>query len=192
MESDDFDEIVQHAKQVGKLLGVVYREMTGEDLDLDGVVRHYPLVALGIAVGAGALGGWWLGRRQRPQLPPPPQEGLMDTFRDAASKLKQGGQSGNGQEAIRPRDYLEQLAPHIEKVRNMVPDTVREEASLRAQTWMDTVLEPKLKQGMGRAAARASDTRLGAYLRDRIRRMEEEEHHIPDEPESSADLPEQE
>ena len=69
MQGDEFDDLLRQARHVGKILTAVYKEVTGEELDLEQAVRHYPLVALGLAAGAGALAGWWIGRGSAKQLP---------------------------------------------------------------------------------------------------------------------------
>src|SRR5437588_942758 len=73
MDSSDFDELIDQAKQIGKMLGDLFEEVTGDEFDLEGTIKHYPLIALGLGLGAGTIAGWWVGSRRRPALPPPPQ-----------------------------------------------------------------------------------------------------------------------
>lgn len=70
MQADDFDDILGSAHQLREAVASIYKDITGEDLDLEGVVRHYPIVALGLATGAGAIAGWYFARRSM-ALPPP-------------------------------------------------------------------------------------------------------------------------
>src|SRR5437868_8532970 len=117
MDSDDIEEIFSQAGRLLKFLDTTFRDVTGEDLDLESAVRHYPLVALGLAAGAGALGGWFLGRRSRLQLPPPAPEPKrpLDSLRDITSRLqlpqKPAEDTPPGQEPRHPMEYLEQMVP---------------------------------------------------------------------------------
>jgi hypothetical protein len=161
---NDFDQLFEQATHLAKALARSYQEVTGEELDLEGVIRHYPLVAFGAAAGAGVLAGWWIGRRGRNQLPPPPSsvEGPSPGgLRDLASRL--------GRNRERPAEYLERLLPEgIEMVRRVLPEINPEEAAELATTWVDTVLQPKLKQGLQNVVANMPDTGMGAYLKQRL------------------------
>src|SRR5437763_10932800 len=133
MEQSDFDELIQGAKQFGAHLATVYRELTGEDLDIETAIRHYPLVAIGVAAGAGAVGGWFVARRGRKQLPapsppPPPSPPHLS--------------------------YVERLIPEgLERVREILPESFAEEAATQARAWVEDVLEPRLKEGMESAVS---------------------------------------
>lgn len=154
MDPSDFDELLNRARDARHLLETLYKDVTGEDLDIEGAVRHYPLLAVGLAAGAGVLGGWWLGRKQQPQLPPPPPERAPSRFEGL----------GN------PFEMLEGFIPGAaEKVRERMPEVVvSEEVKTIARTWISGVLEPKLK-GTG------NDATLGGILRHVVQRMDTSE-----------------
>lgn len=161
MEQRDFDELVNQARQIAKQLGAVYRDVTGEDLDLEGIVRHYPLIAVGIAAGAGALGGWLAARRAQRRLPPPPSSHKHT-----------------------PLEYIERLLPQgVERAREMLPDVVSEEVAERAEAWVEEVLQPRLKEGVESVMANMSETRWGLYLRQTIERLESGEDRQLEDPE---------
>ncbi|MBV9282334.1 MAG: hypothetical protein JOZ41_19810, partial [Chloroflexi bacterium] len=155
--------------------------VTGEDFDLESAIRHYPLVALGVAAGLGAVGGWWLGRRSRPQLPAPqPKSQLESTFeslRDLGSRLAHPSPGDQGHEG--PLGYLEQLVPEgLETVRKALPELTSEETISQAKTWFETVVEPKLKEGLDNVV---SQSRVGSFLKDVLRQADtSEETHLPD------------
>lgn len=192
MDSSDFDELIDQAKQIGKLLGELFEEVTGEEFDLEGTIKHYPLIAIGLGLGAGAIAGWWVGSRRRPALPPPshtlspPTEGttglgrLGDLFKSTPSSS-----AGEAEAKSNPLDMLENLFPSgVEKVRDVLPDVVSEEAAAMAKTWVDTVLEPKLRQGIDTMATNVSESKLGTFFRQTLARYEETEDHQLDDPET--------
>ena len=86
MQSDDIEELFSQAGHFLKLLRRAFEDVTGEDLDIETAIRHYPLVAVGLAAGAGMLGGWTLARRSKPQLPPPKPRLSFDSLRDIRSR----------------------------------------------------------------------------------------------------------
>jgi hypothetical protein len=183
MQSSDFDDLVEQAKQFGKVLSTLYEDVAGEELDLEGAIKHYPLVALGLALGAGAVAGWWIGRRQAPALPPPePPRGtgrLSDLFKRETPKPEM-----RRDQPAHPLDYLENLIPGgVDKVRDVLPDVVSEEAAAMARNWVDTVLEPRLKQGLDTMAANISEGKFGAFFRRTMQRYEDREDHRLDDPE---------
>jgi hypothetical protein len=159
MEQHDFDDLMAQARQVAKQLAGVYRDVTGEELDLESMVRHSPLVAVGIAAGFGALGGWFVARRTQRQLPPP-------------------------KPAPNPLESVERLLPEgIEKVREILPGVVPDDAADVARAWMEEVLEPKLKEGVDNVVANVGETRLGMFIRQTIQRLETGEDRTLDDPE---------
>ena len=180
MQSNEFDELYSQVSRLSKLLATAYRDVTGEDLDLEGVVRHYPLVALGVAAGAGALGGWWAARRFRKQLPPPAPrsqvEMTLESLRDFSSRWKAAGQRAPGQGSGMAWEYLEQLLKSF-------PDKTKEEGK-PAKNWLDTVLEPKLKEGMDTFVSNLSRNKMGAYFRQQIQRLESGDDTRLEDPES--------
>jgi hypothetical protein len=181
MNSNEFDDLVAQAKQIGKVLATLYEDVTGEELDLEGAIRHYPLIALGLALGAGALGGLWITRRARSQLPPPPQpksqlDSTFDSLRSLGARFRQRSERTPGQEPVGPLDYLEQLLPGgVDKVREFLPEVTPEEATAVAQEWLDSFVEPKLKQGLDNL-----ENRFGAFFRQQLQRLEDKEG--PEEP----------
>ncbi len=135
MDPRDFDDLIAKYRQVAEAFGTVYRDITGEEFDLEGAVRHYPLVSLGIAAGTGLFAGMWIARRQRQELAPPPPP-----------------------TAQRPFDYLEHLLPEpFGRMRQVLPEITSEEAASAARDWLDSV-EPRLRDAM-------ESTRFGLFLR---------------------------
>jgi hypothetical protein len=117
----DYDELFTHARHVATLLATLYRDVAGEELDLETAIKHYPLIAVGLAAGLGTLGGLWLGRKLSPQLPPPSRPG--------------------------PLDRLEQYLPiPLDRVMDFIPETTIEGVTDVAREWMGTVLEPRIKE----------------------------------------------
>lgn len=148
------------ARQVARQLAAAYRDVTGEDLDLESMVRHSPLVAVGVAAGLGALGGWFIARRSQKQLPPPTQS------------------------QPNPLLNMDRLVPEgFDKVREMLPGVVPDEAADMAREWVEDVLEPKLKEGVENVVANVGETRLGIFLRQTIQRLETGEDRTLDDPE---------
>jgi hypothetical protein len=192
MDSSDFDELIDQAKQIGKMLGELFEEVTGEEFDLEGTIKHYPLIAIGLGLGAGAIAGWWVGSRRRPTLPPPPHtlsppmEGTTGLGRlGELFKSTHSSSAGEGEAKSNPLDMLENLFPSgVEKVRDVLPDVVSEEAAAMAKTWVDTVLEPKLRQGIDTMATNVSESKLGSFFRQTLARYEETEDHQLDDPET--------
>lgn len=159
MDQSDFDELMHGARQFVTHLASAYREITGEELDIESAVRHYPLVALGIAAGVGAFGGWWFGRRGQIQLPPPTPEPS-------------------------PLNYVERFIPEgLEKVRDLLPESIAEEATAQARTWVEDVLEPRLREGVESAVSNIAETRWGAFLKETIQRFETGPEKELDDPE---------
>lgn len=160
MEQHDFEDMMAQARQVARQLAAAYRDVTGEDLDLESMVRHSPLVAVGVAAGLGALGGWFIARRSQKQLPPPTQS------------------------QPNPLLNMDRLVPEgFDKVREMLPGVVPDEAADMAREWVEDVLEPKLKEGVENVVANVGETRLGIFLRQTIQRLETGEDRTLDDPE---------
>ena len=155
MEQKDFDELVEQVRVLGQSFVHAYREITGEDLDLEGAIRHYPLIAVGLAAGAGAVGGWLLARRGQKQLPPP-------------------------QTTPTALDFVERLVPEgLEMARELLSESLEEAEA--ARTWVDEVLEPSIKEGLQTAVENVERTRFGVFLKDSLRRLEGgEDHQLPD------------
>lgn len=192
MDSSDFDELIGQARQIGKMLGDLFEEITGDEFDLEGTIKHYPLIAVGVGLGAGAIAGWWVGSKRRPGLPSPQAElppvaetggafgRLGELFKGVQSAAK-----GDGEGTNQPRDVLENLFPSgVEKVRDVLPDVVSEEAAAIAKTWVDTVLEPKLRQGIDTMATNVSESKLGTFFRQTLARYEENQDHQLEDPEA--------
>jgi hypothetical protein len=169
MSRNDFDDLIDQARQVGAVLAATYRDVTGEELDLESAVRHYPLMALGLALSAGAIGGWWLGRKTAPRLPAPRPvaDEVVDRVRDLASRL------ASGEQAQRTIEY-------VERVRRALPDSTADEVASAARTWLDDVVEPRLREGLESVARDVSETKLGIFLRDVLARYEGEDRRLED------------
>ncbi|HLJ68448.1 MAG TPA: hypothetical protein VKX16_13920 [Chloroflexota bacterium] len=149
MDSREFDELLDAAKQVSRILRTVFADITGEDISLDSALRNYPLVTLGAAAGLGAVAGWWVGHKRRPALPPPPRP------------------------ASHPLDYLEQMLPEgMSKLLRSMPDAVTEEAGAAAKNWVDSVLEPMVKQRLDNVAESVATSKWGSLLRQAMERMD--------------------
>jgi hypothetical protein len=189
MESSEFDELLKQAKQILSQLKEAYREVAGEELDLEGAVKHYPLLALTLAAGVGAVGGWFVGRRMRPppqplQLPPPKPQSRLDrtwqSAREMGEKLKERHDAAPEGSPPTPLDYLETLMPEkMEHVREILPEGTTEDMAARAREWMDTRVEPKLQQGLERAAG----SKLGVFVRETLQRLESRQNgdtELPD------------
>jgi hypothetical protein len=182
MESKDFDELLNQVREIGPFLRTLFRDVTGEDLDIESAVRHYPVLALGLAGGAGIVAGLWLGRKQRPALPPPPKsdvDGFFDRVRDLGSRLKTDGPPG--QPSNHPLDRM--LPDGLDRMRELLPDAISEEITEAARTWVDGVLEPRLKEGLESLSANVSQTRFGSYVKQALQRLEED--HGLEDPEES-------
>src|SRR5437588_8982191 len=105
MEQRDFDELIDQIRVLGTSFARAYRDITGEELNIEGVIRHYPIVVVGVAAGAGAVGGWFFARRGRKQLPPV-------------------------QPMPSPLEYVERLLPEgLDRVRELLPEKLAEDAA---------------------------------------------------------------
>jgi hypothetical protein len=105
---------------------------------------------------------------------------LGELFKGVQSAAK-----GDGEGTSQPRDVLENLFPSgVEKVRDVLPDVVSEEAAAMAKTWVDTVLEPKLRQGIDTMATNVSESKLGTFFRQTLARYEETQDHQLEDPEA--------
>jgi len=176
MPSDEFDELYSQASRLSKILVSAYRDVTGEDLDLEGIVRHYPLVALGLAAGVGALGGWWAAGKFQSRLPPPRPKSQFDTalesLRDIGARFKAANQGASGESPATSWEYLEQFLPGaLEALRKAFPEANTGQAAPRGKNWLDTVLEPELKAGLDNVVSNLSESKVGLYFRERIRRL---------------------
>lgn len=173
MDSDDIEELFSQASHLLKSLRPLFKDLTGEDLDLESAVRHYPLLTIGLAAAAGAVGGWAVGRRSRRELPPPEPPRLRD------ARLRPPEATPPAEQPPHPLDYLEHLVPEsIDRLRKVLPETTQQEAAELAKEWVDNVLEPKLKQGLDRVVDNVSESKLGAYLKRTLR---------PENPEGEED-----
>lgn len=187
MDSSEFEDLFAQVKQVGNVLKQTFEDVTGEELDPEAAIRHYPLVAVGLAAGAGLVGGWWLGRRSsRRQLPAPgpqtPVESALDRLRDLRARLR--AENGAGQ-AGGPLEYLEQIIPGgLDAVRGMLPEGAAEEASSMARDWLSNVVEPRLRQGLENAVESASRGSFGAFLKETLEYLEGTEDRKLDDPEA--------
>lgn len=155
MESKDLDELLRQLRTAAGTVRSLYTDLTGEELDVEGAVRHYPVLVLGLAAGAGAAAGWWLGRKSRPEPPPPP---LPEPTRK------------------RPLEFVEEVLPGaVERVRSRLPEVVLSDATrAKAKVWLDNIVEHQLQQGADRWAENA-DSRLGAFFRRATERVDPEE-----------------
>src|SRR4051812_21461456 len=99
MPNNDFDDLFTQAGDLLKHFVPIFKDLTGEELDVESALRHYPWVILGTAAGVGLLAGVWIGRKQAPAPPPPPPP------------LAAG-----------PMSYLERLFPQgMDRVRQALP-----------------------------------------------------------------------
>jgi hypothetical protein len=156
MEQNDFDELIGHLRLLGQSFSHAYSEVTGEDLDVESAIRHYPLVALGIVAGAAGVGGFLLGRRGQKKLPPPSE----------SNPLLQ-------------REW--HLPEGLDRMRELIPESLVEDATASARTWIEEVLEPSIKEGLQSAVEEVEHTRFGVFLKESLRRLEGgDEHQLPD------------
>lgn len=171
MEPIDFEELLAQARHTGAIIRTVYRDITGEDLDLESAVRHYPLIALSLAAGAGATGGWWFARKRQAQLPAP------ETPTRAPLPPAQPSRS---------REYLEEMLPGaVERMRDALPEIyVSEELKARARGWLGNIVEEQLRQNVDTVVENV-DTRLATFFRRTMQRFEPNEDIRLDDPENS-------
>jgi len=152
--SKEFDELFEQAAAVARALRDAYKDVSGEELDLEAALKHYPVLIIGAAIGTGVVAGWWIAHRRKPPEPAPP-----------AKK--------------RTMEYLEDLFPkQVNRMKEVLPEGAAEDAATAARNWMDSVLEPKLRQGLDNA----SETRLGSFVRETIRKLEQSGDTELDEP----------
>src|SRR5438270_9696 len=102
MESNNFDDLFGQAGAIVRALRDTYREVTGEELDLESGLRNYPLLVIGLAAGVGVLGGWWIGRRNSRAVLPPPTSSPTPTPPPPPALESEGTD---------PLDFLERLFP---------------------------------------------------------------------------------
>ena len=165
MNSKDLDDLLAELRQAGRLFATLYKDLTGDEFDADSVVRHYPVAALGLAAGAGVAAGWWLGRRNVPQLPPPPPA-------EPVSK--------------RALDLVDDVLPGaVDRVRARLPEVVlSDETRARVKTWMGNIAEHQVQQGIDRWAEGA-EVKLGSFFRRATERLDREEEVRLEDPEES-------
>lgn len=175
MNEHEFDELFKQVQHIGRHLAGVYRDVTGEDLDIESAIRHYPLFAVGLVAGAGLLGGYWLGRRNQKQLPPPKQNGSLDRLRELNERRKEAADRG---ESLSPLDFVEHLLP---------PGMELEDAAQSARNWAGKQLEPRLREGMESVLESMSDFRFGSFLRQTIRRADQSEDQQLEDPDAEGE-----
>lgn len=156
MDTGEFDELFESATTVLRAIRNVYGEVVGEEFDLESALKNYPLLLLGVAAGAGFLGGWWAARRRGPKaLPGPAAAGTA------------------------PLDVLERLFPaQVGKLRAVLPEGAADEAANAAKQWVDSVIEPRLKERLDAA----SGSRFGLFVRDTFQRFDRGEDRTLDDP----------
>jgi hypothetical protein len=162
MDKNGFEELFGQAGEVVRALRSVYSEVTGEELDLESALKNYPLIVIGVVAGAGFFGGWLIGRRNAAAaLPPPP--------------------ATQPSEPVSPLDLLGRVFPtQVNKVREVLPEGLADEAATAARHWVDGVLEPMLKDGLNST----SNSRFGAFVRETVRRSMQSEDRTLDDPET--------
>ncbi|MGH2443867.1 MAG: hypothetical protein ACRDFX_12000 [Chloroflexota bacterium] len=164
MASSDFDEVFGQARHILSIVTATYKDVTGEDLDLEGGIRHYPLLALGFAAGAGALAGYWYGRKSHPQLPPPPPEPPID------ATIQRLGDA---------------IPDALNRVRDALPEiTVPDEVKNRAKTWM----ESQFNQSIDKVAENV-DGKLSSWFGRAMQRTEPDEDTTLRDPEPEPEIP---
>jgi hypothetical protein len=169
MEQRDFDELIAYARQAGQLLKTVFKDLADEELDLESAVRSYPILALTLAAGAGAAAGWWAAHRRRAVLPPPPPE------------------SGSDQttQTTKTASYLEQRFPNVERLRKAIPDSMKDDAATMARNWMDSLLEPKIRQGVDNLSANVAESKWATLIKQAVQKMDSGEDIQLEDPEEN-------
>ncbi|MGH2449341.1 MAG: hypothetical protein ACRDFS_12165 [Chloroflexota bacterium] len=162
----DLRLLLRRSRLIGGLLVTVVETITGEELDLDAAVRHYPLLAVGAAFGGGTLLGWFVGTKLSPATAPPrPMENqLQQLLPESVEKMR----TRLPEEIDRVR---ERLPGELDRLRERLPEITVDQAMTRARGWLDSVLEPKLKQGLESAAESVPDQTLGGILRNAAGRL---------------------
>jgi len=166
MEPHDADESFQQIRTMTRLFIAVYGDVTGEEFDVDGVLRHGPLLAIGVAAGVGGLVGWWWGRRERPALPPAKSDSVW---------------------ADLPLDRHEGIFPGVaQQLRDALPEITVSPAIRHAGAgWLRTVLEARLDPPTGPTEQPAPGG-LGALLRQVNRQLSSGEDTRLVDPEEEA------
>jgi hypothetical protein len=180
MDADDFNELLVNARQVGKLVAAIFEGATDEDFNLEAALRRYPVVSLSLAAGAGMLGGWWVARRTRstPQISPPKPPSRVATLaeqaRELTAELKTRTEAARRQSPEDPLAYIDVVMPGgADRVREFLPEGTADEVAAAAKSWLDTFLEPRLRQGAESLRANAGNGRFGLFMRQTIERWEE-------------------
>ncbi|PZS02627.1 MAG: hypothetical protein DLM70_10155 [Chloroflexi bacterium] len=164
MESPEFDEILKSAMQTGRLLAALLEGAADADVDFGKTIRNYPLWATAFAAGAGMLGGWWLGRKTLPQ-PPPKQlsagESARALLEDSVAHLRR-----RVDDTVRS-EHLERLLPE-----SVDAERLLDNAGEHARAWINTVAEPRVKDGLQQLTANVSQGKIGDLLRQAARFVE--------------------
>ncbi len=143
--AEDFETLWGQARDVRDVFDRVFREVTGEDFNLEAAVRHYPVMALGIAAVIGGVIGWRAGRRSLRALPPPSAETPRRAFVNELG-------------AILPRS--------VEHARQKLPEiAASEEARAAARKWFQSAIEPRLRRNIDNLSDRL-DQRISDLLAD--------------------------
>lgn len=193
--NEDLVDLAKRAAFIARILRILYRGIAGEDLTIESGIKHRPLLSVGLATGVGALAGWWLSDQVHRRSLPPPEPTAFDYLSD----ILPGGLDRVRNEIIPGVDRVRnEIIPNgmdrvrneiipggVERVREALPAS-REEAVSNARSWLDTVLEPKIKEGLESAADNVPEDRVSTFLRDAARRLgtddpsPDDNGHIPD------------
>lgn len=145
MESKEFDKLLITARETGMLMAMLLEGAADAGVDLRRATRNYRVWATALAVGTAAMGGWWVARRQQlrelPPPPPTPAETARSFIEDAGSKLLKRVEESVSQPNV--RQAIEHLLPA-----DIEPEVLVEQAEEKARTFVDTVLEPRLREGI--------------------------------------------
>jgi cytochrome P450 len=125
MDPEHVDALLSEVRAIADVARKIYHDVTEEEFDLESAISHYPVTALATALGIGILVGWRFARRTPPALLPPPPP------------LKEPS----------PLEYFERSIPEqIDRVREYLPELVSEDTMHKARDWLDTVVEPRLRE----------------------------------------------
>jgi hypothetical protein len=165
VDSDDFEAFLAQARQIREVVERVYEEVTGEKLDLESAVRHYPLLTLGLVAGTAGAAGWWLGRKKARQLPP--NTTMLDGTQAPLQRLEDG------------------LPKTVDRFRRLLSELMTsDEAKRAAKHWFVQSVEPKLRHKIDNVSERLDRSISDVLQRGFNKSDGQRDVHLDDPPSS--------